>query len=535
MPILRRAAATVLSRAGPPSCPPAAIRRPLPQLRRSAGAAAVLLYGTPCRPARCASPRARPSRWRGSRRLPRRAARGAARRARRRRRDRRGAYGSQRDAAASSRRSRRAASRSTAASSRTSRRRASASRLPSRARRRTARRSTAPSTARARRPRPSPARRRCSRRCGPALGGSALASLLVGYAQPGGAAATQSGAGTFRVGASRGRRDRRRPDDARLRRLGARTGMRRARSSCATSRRAGSRCRSVRTIAGESRGAAVHGVARRVSRRAGRARTRHGDCARTAGAAGCARRRCDRRSRRRRARRCACRGRSRSRRRRRACSARVTLDRASFAPSDTQPAILTVQAGAVVADGGLQIEAVSRLDILLYTAIGPYVGGWRGCATCCPGAYSFGITGRAPTSSAPRRAATSCDSRPGRRCRAHAPRAARRSRSGSRRVDSPPWQRPSTRLTCARTRSGSRSSSSGRSPTRSASTTGSSTSSRSARRRSRSRSRRRWTTATCARSPATASRTTSRAARRRAASATTPTSRSTRSRRSRCG
>ena len=36
----------------------------------------------------------------------------------------------------------------------------------------------------------------------PALDGASLQSLLVGYAEPGGASATEAGAGTFRLGAS---------------------------------------------------------------------------------------------------------------------------------------------------------------------------------------------------------------------------------------------------------------------------------------------------------------------------------------------
>ena len=77
---------------------------------------------------------------------------------------------------------------------------------------------------------------------------------------------------------------------------------------------------------------------------------------------------------------------------------RVSIDRASFAPSDTRPAVLTVQAGAVAARGGLQIEAVSRLDILLYTASGRFVGVMARLRDLLPGTYSFGITGRGPNS-----------------------------------------------------------------------------------------------------------------------------------------
>jgi hypothetical protein len=76
---------------------------------------------------------------------------------------------------------------------------------------------------------------------------------------------------------------------------------------------------------------------------------------------------------------------------------RVSLDESSFAPSDTSPALLTVQAGTLIRDHGLQIEPVSRLDILLYTSAGKFVGVLARLRNLLPGAYSFGITGRGPT------------------------------------------------------------------------------------------------------------------------------------------
>ena len=78
--------------------------------------------------------------------------------------------------------------------------------------------------------------------------------------------------------------------------------------------------------------------------------------------------------------------------------AHVALSDTSFKPSDTQPAILTVQAGNLVRDGGLQIRPVSRLDILLYTSSGRFVGVMARLRNLLPGSYSFGITGRGPTS-----------------------------------------------------------------------------------------------------------------------------------------
>ena len=46
----------------------------------------------------------------------------------------------------------------------------------------------------------------------------------------------------------------------------------------------------------------------------------------------------------------------------------------------------------------MQIEAVSRLDVLLYTSAGRFVGVLARLRNLLPGSYSFGITGRGPTS-----------------------------------------------------------------------------------------------------------------------------------------
>jgi subtilisin family serine protease len=77
---------------------------------------------------------------------------------------------------------------------------------------------------------------------------------------------------------------------------------------------------------------------------------------------------------------------------------KVTISRSSFAASDTDPAILSVQAGALVRQDGLQIAPVRRLDILLYTATGKFLGVMARLRDLLPGSYSFGITGRGPTS-----------------------------------------------------------------------------------------------------------------------------------------
>lgn len=72
----------------------------------------------------------------------------------------------------------------------------------------------------------------------------------------------------------------------------------------------------------------------------------------------------------------------------------ASLDRNSFAPSDVDPAVLTVRAGAVK-DG--QVEPVSQLSVLLYTASGRYLGLLAQQRDLLPGTYVFGITGRSPT------------------------------------------------------------------------------------------------------------------------------------------
>ncbi len=77
---------------------------------------------------------------------------------------------------------------------------------------------------------------------------------------------------------------------------------------------------------------------------------------------------------------------------------RVSLSSASFTASDTSPAILNVQAGNLISDHGLQVQPVRRLDVLLYDASGAYLGVMARLRDLLPGSYSFGITGRGPTS-----------------------------------------------------------------------------------------------------------------------------------------
>ena len=79
--------------------------------------------------------------------------------------------------------------------------------------------------------------------------------------------------------------------------------------------------------------------------------------------------------------------------------AHVSLSSHAFTQSDTKPTVLTVQAGNVVKQGSaIEVQPVARLDVLLYTAGGQYLGLLTRVRDVLPGSYSFGITGRGPTS-----------------------------------------------------------------------------------------------------------------------------------------
>jgi subtilisin family serine protease len=77
----------------------------------------------------------------------------------------------------------------------------------------------------------------------------------------------------------------------------------------------------------------------------------------------------------------------------------ASLDQTTFAPSDTTPAVLRVQAGRVDTGNGVRIEPVSQIEVLLYTAAGGFVGLLARERDLLPGTYSFGVTGRSPTGS----------------------------------------------------------------------------------------------------------------------------------------
>ncbi len=68
----------------------------------------------------------------------------------------------------------------------------------------------------------------------------------------------------------------------------------------------------------------------------------------------------------------------------------------AFAPSDTDPAVLTVVAGRVGGGSRVEIEPVARLDVLLYSGDGTYLGVLARARDLLPGVYRFGLTGRGP-------------------------------------------------------------------------------------------------------------------------------------------
>lgn len=75
----------------------------------------------------------------------------------------------------------------------------------------------------------------------------------------------------------------------------------------------------------------------------------------------------------------------------------VRLSERAFAPSDTKPAVLTIQAGSVRTVGGLdEIEPVERLDVELWTGEGRRIGVLAELRDLLPGRYALGLTGRDP-------------------------------------------------------------------------------------------------------------------------------------------
>ena len=232
----------------------------------------------------------------------------------------------------------------------------------------------------------------------PDLDGDALKSLLTGYAQPGGASATEAGAGTFRLGASAVGEVAARPSTLGFgiwqgrHWHGTRTLVVRNVSSRplqlsisvvsnAESEALGFTVTPDRLLLGSGRAAAVK--VRIVAPTAPREQTVTGviriapagsEALRVPWALGFSRPA-------------------------QSLLAKVSLSARIFKQSDTKPAVLTVQAGNLLRqDGSLLVQPVSRLDVLLYTAGGRFVGLLSRLRNLLPGSYSFGITGRGPSS-----------------------------------------------------------------------------------------------------------------------------------------
>jgi subtilisin family serine protease len=77
----------------------------------------------------------------------------------------------------------------------------------------------------------------------------------------------------------------------------------------------------------------------------------------------------------------------------------VHLSQAAFKPSDTAPALLVFNAGAVprTPDGRQEVRPVQRLDIELVQRDGTDLGLLARLRDVLPGRYAFGLTGRNPT------------------------------------------------------------------------------------------------------------------------------------------
>ncbi|MBA3366600.1 MAG: S8 family serine peptidase [Actinobacteria bacterium] len=72
----------------------------------------------------------------------------------------------------------------------------------------------------------------------------------------------------------------------------------------------------------------------------------------------------------------------------------VRLSPARIRPSDAAPAVLELQVGRVL--GAAEVQAVSRLEITLFTAKGQKLGLLTRVRNLLPGNYVFGLTGRGP-------------------------------------------------------------------------------------------------------------------------------------------
>ena len=75
----------------------------------------------------------------------------------------------------------------------------------------------------------------------------------------------------------------------------------------------------------------------------------------------------------------------------------ASLSSSAFPRSDRRPAVLTVDAGAVVQTAaGVEVRPLSRLDVDLSRFRGPSLGVLARLRDVLPGTYAFGLTGRGP-------------------------------------------------------------------------------------------------------------------------------------------
>src|SRR3954469_23590385 len=75
----------------------------------------------------------------------------------------------------------------------------------------------------------------------------------------------------------------------------------------------------------------------------------------------------------------------------------VRLSKESFKPSDTRPAVLSFRAGGLAqGPDGAQVQPVGRLDMLLTNESGSDLGLLVRMRDLLPGSYAFGLTGRDP-------------------------------------------------------------------------------------------------------------------------------------------
>ena len=75
----------------------------------------------------------------------------------------------------------------------------------------------------------------------------------------------------------------------------------------------------------------------------------------------------------------------------------VHFSKRRFKPSDTTPSVLSFRAGNLSADGeGAEIHPVGRLDMVLTSAYGTELGLLVRLRDLLPGSYAFGLTGRDP-------------------------------------------------------------------------------------------------------------------------------------------